>query len=572
MTIPNPSIVDSQTITARTGLYEIRKANEVLLQNLLNGSLILGTVIFFINLYNASQTNNFLSLVSIVLLFGVLFIITFVRILPYRLRVYLLATIFFLIGALSLVQTGLNSSSFLYFFISVLIVGLLLEKRFWIIPIVLIALTVSVIGFLIYTEIIRSGSFVVSANSITYWISISINLLYISFLITASIAQYFQRLRNSIISTDQRDETLVTENQSLANKLIDFQNALDRRRSRLVTTRQISREISQQTDLDKLLRDSVDLIHTQLGFYYAAIFLNDDRNENTILRAATGEAGRIMLDRNYRIRVRDEGIVGFAIYRGEPRISVDIDEEYAYFKNPSLPNTKSEIAIPLRIGQHIFGALDVHSDQKNSFGDEDIEILQAIADQLSTVIDKTTQIQGLNHSIETLEEAYRSYTRGTWQTHLKGSKSQLAFTYTKNSLESDFKKTDLSDNALLTGEVGFAPASSELNSEEESIMAVPIILRDQVLGVMNIKYKGKNIPNDLADLVHNASDRLALALENARLLEQIQERAEREHLVGEISTKVRAASDINTILRTAASELGKSLGIDEVRIQLKNAE
>jgi erythromycin esterase-like protein len=89
---------------------------------------------------------------------------------------------------------------------------------------------------------------------------------------------------------------------------------------------------------------------------------------------------------------------------------------------------------------------------------------------------------------------------------------------------------------------------------------------------LNIKYKGKTVPSEMVALVNNASDRLALALENARLLEQIQERAEREHLVSDISTKVRTAADIDTILRTTAAELGKSLGIDEVRIQLKPGE
>ena len=112
-----------------------------------------------------------------------------------------------------------------------------------------------------------------------------------------------------------------------------------------------------------------------------------------------------------------------------------------------------------------------------------------------------------------------------------------------------------------------------MNIEDvESEVAVPITLRNQTLGVMNIKTKGKTVPADMIDLLNNASNRLALALENACLLEQIQERAEREHLVSEISAKVRASTEIDTILRTAVSELGKTLAIDEVRIQLKSGE
>lgn len=572
MNSASASTNSSQTIASRTGLHEIRKANEQLLQNILNGSLILGTVLFFLNAYSAIQTTNYAAVAGVVLVYAILFIITFARMLPYRIRVYLLSASYFLVGSIGLVQSGITSSSLIYFFISVLITGLLLEKRQWIIPFSIIILSITSIGFLINFSIIKITSPIFTTNAIVNWVSIAINLLYTTFLIVASSAQYFERLRKAIITTYQRDETLSNENAALSNKLLDFQNTLDRRRSRLVTTRQISREISQQTNIDKLLHDSVELIHTQLGYYHAAIYLNDNRNENALLKAATGESGRILLERNFRLRIRDEGVIGSAIFRGEPIISDNVSEEFPTFKNAALPNTVSEISLPLRIGQNVFGVLDVHSDQRGAFGDEDIEILQTITDQLSTVIDKNTRISHLNETIARLEENYRSYTSGSWQSHLKGSKKQLAFTYSENSLEPEFDNNEISQNALTSGEIITTEAATDNEQEAESMLAVPILLRNQVLGVMNIKYKGKVIPSDLSDLIQDASNRLAIALENARLLEQNQQRAEREHLVGEISSRVRAASDIDSILRATASELGRALGIDEVRIQLKNAE
>lgn len=571
----NPSFsntASSQTIATRTGLHEIRKANEQLLQNLLNGSLILGTVLFFLNMYTSIQAANYFSVVGVVLAYAILFIITFARMLPYRLRVDLLAASYFLVGTLSLLTSGVSAGNLIYFFIAVLVIALLLEKNIWIIPFAVSTIVITLVGFFSYYSIIDTKALSLPSSGLIEWLSIAVNLLYTSFLISASISQYFERLRTSIISTYQRDETLTNENAVLSSKLLDFQNTLDRRRSRLVTTRQISREISQQTDIDKVLRDSVELIRTQLGYYHAAIYLNDNRNENAMLKAATGDAGQMLLERNYRIRVRDEGIIGSSIFRGEPIITENIEVEFPGFKNTSLPNTKAEIALPLRIGQNVFGALDVHADQIQAFADEDIEILQSITDQLSMVIDKNFRLSNLNESIHRLEESYRSYTRGSWQSHLKGSKKQLAYTYTENSLEPSFDETEVTRNALESGEVVTTQAASKNVDEAESVLAVPIVLRNQVLGVMNIKYKGKSIPSDLADLAQNASDRLAVALENARLLEQNQQRAEREHLVGEISSRVRSASDIDTILRTTATELGRALGIDEVRIQLKNAE
>ncbi|MEA5078672.1 MAG: GAF domain-containing protein [Anaerolineaceae bacterium] len=573
MTNPNLSnTASSQTIATRTGLHEIRKANEQLLQNLLNGSLILGTVLFFLNMYNAIQKANYLAVAGVIIAYAILFIITFARMLPFRLRVDLLAASYYLVGTLSLITSGVSAGNLIYFFITVLVIALLLEKNAWIIPFAIATLTITLVGFFSYFSIINTEEVVLASTGMIEWLSIAVNLLYTTFLISASTAQYFERLRTSIISTHQRDEALANENAVLSSKLLDFQNTLDRRRSRLVTTRQISREISQQTDIEKVMKDSVELIRTQLGYYHAAIYLNDNRNENAMLKAATGDAGQMLMERNYRIRVRDEGVIGSSIFRGEPIITENIEVEFPNFKNTSLPNTKAEIALPLRIGQNVFGALDVHADRVQAFADEDIEILQSITDQLSMVIDKNFRLGNLNATIQRLEESYRSYTRGSWQTHLKGSKKQLSYTYTENTLEPEFDETEITRNALESGEVITAQSASKNVEDAESILAVPIMLRNQVLGVMNIKYKGKSIPSDLADLAQNASDRLAVALENARLLEQNQQRAEREHLVGEISTRVRSASDIDTILRTTATELGRALGIDEVRIQLKNAE
>lgn len=562
----------SQTVNTRTGLHEIRKANEQLLQNLLNGSLILGTVLFFLNMYSALQETNYFAVAGVLVAYAILFIITFARMLPFTLRVDLLAASYYLVGTFSLIASGVSAGNLIYFFIAVLVVALLLEKNFWIIPFTIVTLTITLVGYFSYFSNINSQEVALASTSILDWLSIAVNLLYTTFLISVSTAQYFERLRTSIISTHQRDETLTNENAVLSSKLLDFQNTLDRRRSRLVTTRQISREISQQTDIEKVLKDSVELIRTQLGYYHAAIYLNDNRNENAMLKAATGEAGQMLMERNYRIRIRDEGVIGSSIFRGEPIITENIEEEFPNFKNTSLPNTKAEIALPIRIGQNVFGALDVHADQEQAFADEDIEILQSITDQLSMVIDKNFRLDDLNATIQRLEESYRSYTRGSWQTHLKGTKKQLSYTYTENMLEPEFDETEITRNALESGEV-ITTQSASMNVEDaESILAVPIRLRNQVLGVMNIKYQGKSIPSDLLDLAQNASDRLAVALENARLLEQNQQRAEREHLVGEISSKVRSASDIDTILRTTATELGRALGIDEVRIQLKNAE
>lgn len=573
MNLKEPSDLSFDQTIEQPEPKELVVEKSLLLQNILNGSLILATILFFINLYGAIQSLNYFRVVAIVIAYSLMFLITLVRNIPYHVRVSLISVGYLIVGLVSMIQSGLNANSLLYFLISVLIIAILESGYFWIFPLSTIAVVISIIGYLINRGVINTGDFIIESNSLIFWISVCVNFLYIVFLLSTTFSRFFQSLLKMIWKTGSKNVELTTENQNLSQRLNDFEKMSDRRKSRLVTTRQISRELSSESDLDKLLHDSVELIRSQLGYYHAGIFLSDDRNENAILRAATGEAGRLMLERKHRIRIREEGIVGFVIARGEPRIAFDVAEDSVHLLNPALPNTRSEMAVPLRVGDRILGALDIQSDQIDAFSEEDVDVIQSISDQLATAIDKIIQIQLLKQKVSDLEEGYRSYTRGLWQAHLKGSKKQLSYVYKQDTLGTDYQKSETAEDALLRGEPIITTPESPENAEDvESEVAIPITLRNQTLGVMNIKTRGKTVPADMVDLLNNASNRLALALENARLLEQIQERAEREHLVSEISAKVRASTDIDTILRTAVSELGKTLAIDEVRIQLKSGD
>jgi len=563
-TRPFTSVVESSRATS---------SQEVLLQNLLNGTLILSTILLFLNLFNSIQKNQYTTAAFIVLAYGIIFLITFARMIPYIFRVDFLAVVYFILGVFSFIQSGINANGLLYFAISSVVLALLGRKYSWIISVAFSAVAVSILAYLIQSGIIETGSSLVAFNTVLYWISIIVNFIFIAILFSAPVSQYLAQLNENLNGVINRNSDLESENESLIQKRIEFQNNLDKRRLRLVTTRQISREISHQSNVEKLLHDSVELIRSQLSYQYVSLFLSDERDENAFLKAASGEGSQALLDRNFRIRIHELGIISNVITRGEAHIANDLSEESGPNRYFIRPNSQSELTLPLRFGQKVIGALDVQSTTKNAFDDEDIDLLQSVADQLATVIDKTSQIQVLQNKVTSLEETYRSYTRGTWQSHLESTKSNLSYAYINGSLETDFDQPQTAEDALTIGEAVIAPANSENNPDpNDAILSVPILLRDQILGVINIRYNGESIPDDLTALVNNASDRLALALENARLLEQIQERAEREHLVGEISTKLRAANDIDTILRTTVAELGKTLGIDEVRIQLKSAE
>jgi GAF domain-containing protein len=574
MIAPNSSNISESRETASANTQKIiRNTNETLLQNFLNGSLILGTILFFLNLYNAFQQEDTLATIIVFVAFALVFLITFARMIPYSIRVGFLTIAYLLTGVISFYQSGMNANGLLYLLISVLVIALLEQRNFWILQIGVNSILVSIMSYLINSGIIEVGSSLVENNTLLYWISVIVNFTFLLILTAGPISQFMHTWHRQIEELNLQNDKLSRENLDLQTKRTEFEKDFDRRRLRQVTTRQISREISHQTDINKLLTDSVDLIRTQLNYQYVAIFITDERGETASLVAATGEGSQALLERKYRIRVQEPGIINSVILHGESFLSNNLAEETRINRSFIIPKARAELTAPLRMGQNTLGALDVQAEQIDAFKDEDIEMLQTIADQLALVIDKSTQIQALQNHVAELEESYRSYTRGAWSSHLSSVKENLAYAFVNDSLVTEFEPFKISDEAMNSGEIVTAAPGAENNPDnDESIMAVPILLRDQVLGVLNIKYKGTEIPHNLTLLVSNASDRLALALENARLLEQIQQRADREHLVGEISTKLRSATDIDSILRTTASELGKSLGIDEVRIQLRASE
>jgi PAS domain S-box-containing protein len=185
---------------------------------------------------------------------------------------------------------------------------------------------------------------------------------------------------------------------------------LARRTIQLQVAAEVARDVTSAGNLDDLLSHSANLIQERFGFDHAGIFLVSEQNEYAVLKAATGEAGRQMLARDHRLKVGEEGIVGYVTGSGEPRIALDVGKDAVHFDNPLLPSTRSEMALPLQVGERIIGALDVQSNREAAFDEEDLEILQLMADQLAAAIEKTRLFE---RAQAVLEEQLRTVVSNT---------------------------------------------------------------------------------------------------------------------------------------------------------------
>ncbi len=186
------------------------------------------------------------------------------------------------------------------------------------------------------------------------------------------------------------------ESESTTNALFAVKNLseemqllkdLQRRNMHMMASSEVAKAATQIHETQELLTRCVDLIRTHFGFYYAAIFLIDEEGEWAILRAATGDAGKELLEVGHKLGVGSQSMVGWVTANNAARIALDVGDEAIRFDNPYLPKTRSEMALPLRVRNQVIGALDAQSTSVNAFSDEDIQTIQMMADQVAIAIE-----------------------------------------------------------------------------------------------------------------------------------------------------------------------------------------
>jgi GAF domain-containing protein len=328
---------------------------------------------------------------------------------------------------------------------------------------------------------------------------------------------------------------------------------IQRRARQFEVLAQVTQAITSVRDLQELLPQIAAVISAKFGFYHVGVFLLDGAREYAVLSATNSEGGRQMLDRKHRLRVGEQGIVGNVTATGKPRIAMDVGVDAVFFDNPELPDTHSEMALPLRSGGLVVGALDVQSTETGAFADEDIQMLTLLADQVSLAIENARLFQETRNALAEAEAVSRQFTREVWQ-RLPKEQNLLGYQYNLMSASPLEKLVDLED-------------SGKDKQKESRQITVPIKLRGEIIGMLIVQTPSKEIlTGDQVDLIKAVAERVALSVENARLFEDTTRRAERERLVSDITGKIRSAHDPQLMIQTAMEELRNALGASRVEV------
>ena len=507
----------------------------------------------------------------------------------------------------------------------------------------------------------------------------------------------------------------------MAQRLQVTLKSLEDRTAQLRTSADVGRAAASILDPGQLLRDVVDLITDRFGFYYAAVFTPDDTGKWLVLREATGEAGRILKERGQKLEINEHSMVGYAAVQRKPRIALDVGQEAVRFANPLLPDTRSEIALPLITGGRVLGALDVQSTQASAFDQTSAIALQSMADQIAIALSNTLQFQQTQAGLQRTQQLYEASTAisnaedapsilrelttkgvpaadaaqiltygprdetghpvyfevaASWApandelflpvgTRVRpdqvppvpalasepylirdsadpatspeqqqimqamrmramlgyalvaGSQpvgvllivyreprpfttaetqplqaliGQVAVTLRNQQLVRDEAAAvqQLDEiNRRLTGQAwdeyartigavtykeDVGPTANASSETAPAVLAAPITIHGEEVGVLRLEDTTpdrKWTPGELT-LARVVAGEVAIALENARLLEETERRAQHERLVAEISSRMFASNDMETIIQIAGQELGRVLRVDRTEVRISN--
>lgn len=375
-----------------------------------------------------------------------------------------------------------------------------------------------------------------------------------------------QRLRESIYELEDRVQERTA---AIASQNLELQS----RSQQLLTVSDVAREIATTQELEPLLDEVTRLISERFNFYHVGIFLIDDKREFAYLRAANSEGGKRMLARSHKLKVGQVGMVGFVTGTGVPRISTDVGQDAVFFNNPDLPLTRSEMALPLKVGKNVIGALDVQSVKSDAFSDEDIKLFTTLADQVAIAIQNNSLFTQTTNALQEAQSLHRQYLNQEWQRETaRRQHSGYIFTTKGVSPVGDELAPDI-EQALRTGETSISEGA-QAGTATGSTMVLPIKLRGEPIGVIHLQQADQSdrkwSENEIAT-VQSVADQVAQALENARLFEQTVRRAERERRALDITNKIRATNDPQAMLEIAVKELQAALGTSRAQIYIQGS-
>lgn len=528
--------------TAQAYEDDLQSQREKILFNILLGMSIVGFGLLLSYYPYGIQQQRWETLIVFTLIYVWAVSVTFIRRLPYNFRTASLLLIIYLLGLITTMQDSFPGNGRVYLLGFSIITGILMGLKRGVAAIVLSVATLVTANVLMKTGVLQRPEIDLGAihDNVAFWALSVAAFLAVSVTTTISIVTLLHGLERSLSKEKTLSKDLELQRFQLEENVRKRTQDVERRMVQIHTAAEISRTISAVHDPNELLVEIVDLLRERFDLYYVGVFLIDVSGDYAVLSAGTGEAGQRMVAEGHRLVVGGASMIGWAIANKKPRLALDVGQEAVRFINPHLPLTRSELALPLMVGERIFGAITIQSGQPEAFDEEDIAVFMGTADSLAIALENARIIRQSQESLKEIQALHQEYLIKAWS-DVKHTEGPLSSTY----------------------EVDSAPSEGETTAIE-----MPVSLRNQVIGLLEMEgNRGPLSPEEMV-YVEAVTTEAAVALENVRLLSETQNRAERERQVSEITSKVRSSTEVDTVLQTILREVGRVMRASSGIIQL----
>ncbi len=373
------------------------------------------------------------------------------------------------------------------------------------------------------------------------------------------------------------------------------------RAAQLQIAAEIAREANSTLALEDLLEQAVNLVRERFQFYHASIFLLDDTGHYMVVRASTGEAGKQMLARGHKLAIGSASIVGQTAARGEPVVVNDVSKSEIHHFNPLLPNTRSEMGVPLKAGDEVIGVLDIQSEITNAFTEDDVRILQIMTDQLAVAVINAQLFAETQRHIEHHRALHQITTAAASAISIEDAirhTTEMLANSMPNSIVAFLKPEQggevLQVAALAGNEVSIPPEAqnAQIHLGEEAVgkaaatgepitmsapdatlegtlsanaraqIAVPLIYRGRLLGVLDVENPSPNAYGEAErEMLVTLANSLAAILANIGLLEQVRQRSEELETLYEITSAAASEVDLDALLQLLTSKMQEKLDL-----------
>lgn len=520
--------------------FDLAEWREGFILAILRIASVLGVVLIVITFPTSTLQDKILYVALYLVLLGITLLPT-----PYNLRANILLLMNFAVGINAILAWGPWKDGNIFLLTGIVLSAILVDRRLDIAALITSTIAATVIAILQQSGVFQFTAANVPATSMEDWLGYIVDFAVMGIAVVVATGQFKDVFMRMILNLQNKLDTLYGEQAQLKEQVRENTEELDTRINQIRVSSIIAKQIAETQNISELFASTVTLLSERFRYYHVGLYILDEQKKTAFLQAASSDIGRKIIGQAFNISTSDRrNPIHYAVIQNKPSVTTDLDQ-INFVRDENFPITRSRMVLPMSVRGTVIGLLDIHSDQPRAFSNQDADITQPIADLAAISFDNIRLMDETQSLLSQLDINTSTQTHRTWA-----------------------KLTSRQKPSYLYTPAGVRPVFSSDKRPDESGLLVPLVLHGQKIGAIKLKRKGSTTEWSEREriLLAKIADQISLALENSRLVDEAQKNAMRDQMIASISTQIRETLDIESVIRTATSELRRVFDLKEAEI------